>query len=174
MGILNDTYMPEPELFGDKFEIRTEQYPFYTDTQTMQRITPDWTALDSVVGASPKSKSCCNEKAKVLKLISAIILTSVNVNDWTLTEDAKSLIEKVICTIYPADSVEFGICHHWGRLSWNVTGVFGDKSVIICSIQQRTPKMPPFARNKGNKDTCMRKVQRMRKFAETIQDQTVY
>lgn len=162
MAILSDTYTPELELFGDKFEVETNQYQYYMDNQTMRGITPNWLALDSVIGASPKSKSHYIEKEKILKLISAIVLTSVNINDSTLTEDARSLITKVICSIYPADSVKFDMCHHWGRLSWNVVGIFGDKHITTCNIQFRTPTVPPFARNKGNKDTCMRKVQRLR------------
>lgn len=165
MAILSDAYTPELELFGDKFEIKTEQYPFYTDNQTMRSITPNWLALDSVVGASPKSKSHYIEKEKILKLISAIVLTSVNINDSTLTEDAKSLIEKVVCSIYPTKTIKFEMSHHWGILNWMVRGIFNDKNITLFNIRicaPRAPRVPPFARNKGNKDTCMRKVQRLR------------
>ena len=166
MGLLNETYMPELELFGDRYDVNV-----YNRIHNLQ---PNYIALESVIGKSPKSKTFDVGGQKVLKLVAAIILTSVNIDNRTLTKDAQLLITKVAKVLYPAlETVEFGISHHWGNLNWDVGIRIAGKFINLWSIDhhnrsrnhysQKTTRLAPFKRNKGNKVTCMRKVERLRK-----------
>lgn len=160
--------MPELELFGDKYEVRV----FNKTNVMLGDIEPDYAALIPVVGKSPKSRTFDVEKQKVNKLIAAIVLASVNTHNSTLTEDTRFLIEKVARMLYPGlESVEFGISHHWGDLYWEVAARIYGKYMNLWAIKheparsrpyQTTTRLAPFKRNKGNKITCMRKVERLR------------
>lgn len=169
MGLLNETYIPELELYGDKYEVWT--FKRARDSK-FNNIKPNYTALELVIGKSPRSKTFEVEEQKIFKLISAIVLTSVNTGNLALTEDAKLLIEKVVKILYPmAESVDFGISYHWGNIYWEINIRINGKHMPLWYVRHEPPqrhpfqvttRLAPFKRNKGNKVTCMRKVERLR------------
>lgn len=170
MGLLSKTYIPELELYGDKYEVWT--FERARDSK-FNNIKPNYTALEPVIGKSPRSKTFEVEGQKISKLISAIVLTSVNTGNLELTKDTKLLIEKVVKILYPmTESVNFGISHHWGNIYWEIDMQINGKHMPLWGVRRRPPqqhsfqvttRLAPFKRNKGNKVTCMRKVERLRK-----------
>lgn len=168
MGLLNETYTPEFNLYGDEYDVQV----FKRINDSLSNVKPDYVALESVVGKSPKSRTSDVEEQKTLKLIAAIVLTSVNAGNSTLTDDTRFLITKVARVLYPElETMDFSISHHWGNLYHEVGGRIAGKYVNLWAIKieqprprfyQNTIRLAPFKRNKGNKITCMRKVERLR------------
>lgn len=180
MGLLNETYTPELSLYGDEHDVQV----FKRINDSLSNIKPNYAALEPVVGKTPKSRTFNVEEQKTIKLIAAIVLTSVNTGNPTLTGDARFLITKVARALYPElETMDFSISHHWGNLYNEVGGRIAGKYVNLWAIKieqprprfyQNTIRLAPFKRNKGNKITCMRKVERLRLLGETRQHENIY
>ena len=180
MGILSSAYQPELELFGDTCEVQTTVGR--SNLWRREKLDKNYYALCKVLNM-PLRKTPTSED-KICKLISAIILNSANIDDHTLTDDTMDLLAKLAKIIFPKVKTVF--IHKTTRGEYinghNISGIFyEDEPISLWTVQiqkahrneddikfsWRKPREAPYKRNKGNRITCERKVQRFREFCES-------
>ena len=180
MGILSSAYQPELELFGDTCEVQTTAGR--SNLWRRERLDKNYYALHRVLNM-PLRRTPTSED-KICKLISAIILNSVNIDGHTLTDDAMDLLAKLTRIIFPkVKTVTIRRTRGEYVKGYNIFGIFydGDEPISLWTIlirevhrneddikfSWRKPRKAPYKRNKGNRITCERKVQRFQEFCES-------